>query len=621
MARSSSANGSSELLPRPAEGRFLLRALIAAIVVVGAIGAFVATATLLEVGKIAKAFRQNKTINVGPQVLTQAAAGAPETLLLVGDDRRPAPKGKPDAFVVPHSNEMLLVRLDPSKPTIAMLSIPRELKVTIYPHGARPYVGRINAAYTIGGIQLMTETIKRVIGVSINHVVVITFPHFKRAVDEMGCVYTTVDRRYYHSNVGSAQQYFEIDLQPGYQRLCGEQALQFVAYRHGDTSLVRDARDQRFLLDVKAQYGPTLLDNRDKFEQLFGRAVETDIHGVSQILSLAELLAQMAGRPVRQVHFDVNIGPSFDTATPEQINLAVNAFLHGVGKAAHRRVSAAVRGAQRGGAARGAGPGLSLTHTSSADLANARAAAVGMPFALEYPRVRNQPGGAAPDRLRNYMLYDEQGKPHDAYAVVIDRGTLGDFYNVQGTTWQDPPLLRNPSQTVQIGSRTYGLYYQGDNLRLVAWREGPAVYWISNTLTDAVPPAEMVAMAVQTTPVTGSGALSQGVTRPRKFVLPKRRAATAVGTVQTVGAGLGLVAFAGILALAVLWVRRRRSLRELRAHLEALARDEVQLRRRLAAAAGVPAPAPPAPAPPAPAPRVPAPRVPAPASRARASDT
>jgi LCP family protein required for cell wall assembly len=572
------------MLPPPAERRFLTRTLIASVVVVGAIGAFVATAALLEVGRIAKAFRQNKTINVGSHVLTQAAPGEPQTLLLVGDDRRPAPKGRPNQFVVPHSNEMLLVRLDPSKPTIAMLSIPRELRVTILPRGQRPYEGRINAAYTIGGIQLMTETIKRVIGVSINHVVVITFPHFKRAVDEMGCVYTTVDRRYFHSNVLSAEQYFEIDLQPGYQRLCGDQALQFVAYRHGDTSLVRDARDQRFLLDVKAQYGPTLLDNRDKFEQIFGRAVETDIHGVSQILSLAELLARMAGRPVRQVHFDVSIGPSYDTATPQQISSAVDRFLNGVAAGSKRRITTALQGARHRAAAPGGATGLSLVRTPSAELDHARAAAVGMPFALEYPRVRNQPGGVAHDRLRNYVLWDEQGKPHDAYAIVIDRGVLGDFYDVQGTTWQDPPLLRNPNQTVKIGSRTYGLYYQGDNLRLVAWREGAGVYWISNTLTDGVPPAEMLAMAEQTTSVTGSGALAQGRVKPRNFVLPKRVGATTGGTVQTIGGALGFVVFVGVVLLTLKWVQRRRNLRELRASLEELALAEAKLERRLVAA-------------------------------------
>ncbi len=53
--------------------------------------------------------------------------------------------------------------------------------------------------------------------------------------------------------------------------MCGSEALEFVSYRHGDDSLVRDARDQSLLLDVKQQYGPTLAGNVSKFEHIFGR--------------------------------------------------------------------------------------------------------------------------------------------------------------------------------------------------------------------------------------------------------------------------------------------------------------------------------------------------------------
>ena len=134
---------------------------------------------------------------------------------------------------------------------------------------------RLNAALIYGGMSLLLSTIKQLTGLSINHVVVIDFNQFKTAVDEIGCVYSTVDRRYYHVNTPSSQQYQEINLQPGYQKMCGTQALQFVSYRHGDTSLVRDARDQDFLLDVKKEYGPSLLDNIHKFERIFGQTVRS----------------------------------------------------------------------------------------------------------------------------------------------------------------------------------------------------------------------------------------------------------------------------------------------------------------------------------------------------------
>ena len=63
----------------------------------------------------------------------------------------------------------------------------------------------------------------------------------------------TVDKRYYHSKANpKGNSTSEINLKPGYQKLCGLEALEFVSNRHESTSLIRDARDQRFLLEVKA---------------------------------------------------------------------------------------------------------------------------------------------------------------------------------------------------------------------------------------------------------------------------------------------------------------------------------------------------------------------------------
>ena len=139
----------------------------------------------------------------------------------------------------------MLLRLDPDRNAIAVMSIPRDLKVEI------PGVGteKFNAAYTYGGPKLTLQVVKELTGLPINHVVNVDFLGFVRAVDAIGCVYVDVDRRYYHSNEGvpASEQYAEINVQPGYQLLCGKKALQYVRYRHTDTDLVRAARQQDFL--------------------------------------------------------------------------------------------------------------------------------------------------------------------------------------------------------------------------------------------------------------------------------------------------------------------------------------------------------------------------------------
>ena len=289
--------------------------------------------------------RVNKPLTVDRRVLARDYYGRPETLLLVGDDWRPATKYYPHA--VPHlANEMLLVRIDPGRPYISMMSIPRELWVPIQtPNGV---VGptRLNAAYT-GGLTYLLKTIKQVTGLSINHVIVATFGRFEKAIDELGCVYSTIDERYYHNNADGGDQYQNVDLQPGYQCLNGSEAEQFVSYRHTDTSQIRDARDQAFLLDVKKQYGPKLSGSIGRFEKIFGQTVQTDpgLDSPTEILNLADLLVSAAGLRVRQVPFLASPLPNGDlTATPLRSSKAFTTSY----AAGHRRRRGGRRRSRRG---------------------------------------------------------------------------------------------------------------------------------------------------------------------------------------------------------------------------------------------------------------------------------
>jgi len=204
---------------------------------------------------------------------------------------------------------------------------------------------RINSAYTYGwengggtagGVKLMVETIKHALGLTVNRVFITNFHKFAEAINAMGCVYTTVDKRYYHHNEPGGEQYFEINLQPGYQKLCGLEALEFVANRHESTSLIRDARDQRLLLEAKAEYGSSLLEHREKFERIFGKYVESTLAGEEQILQLLDLLIEAAGKPVRQVDPE-EIAHTFTIQTPpdtHETQLFVNVPLPGVSEKA-----------------------------------------------------------------------------------------------------------------------------------------------------------------------------------------------------------------------------------------------------------------------------------------------
>ena len=577
--------------------RFALGALIVVLLSAAATAAF----ALSEVSKVVQALGQHPAVKI-KQALQPTSQGAPQTLLLVGNDERPPPKGNPLGKVYPHSNEMLLVRIDPSKPTISMLSIPRELQVTFTAPNGEIITNRINSAYTYGsqeggttgGVKLMVETIKHLFSVSgpfpINHVFVTNFPNFKRAVSELGCVYMSVDRRYYHVNEPGGEQYFEINLQPGYQRLCGQEALEFVANRHEDTSLTRDARDQRFLLSVKGQYGASAFENREKLEQIFGKAVETDLHGTDQVLQLLELLAESAGKPVRQVPFHVNLLPSYDTATPEQIREAVTDFMSGTAALPTHQLNHEVHASAHVSHSRHAAqapPGL--TPTPSTVIAEARAKAAHLPFTVEVPRYQVSSAEAVPDLVRRYDIDAPHHHLYPSYVVVIDHGGLGEYYDVQGTTWSEPPLLGNPTEQIPIGSRHYSLFYDGEHIKTIAWHEHGGTYWIENTLTNGLSPQEMVTVAQQTQPVAAPaspGARPGGhVPSTRGVVVPSQpTATTSLG--EKVGAVAAFLVLAVLIALSVLVVRRRRELKDLHAQVTHALASESAARLRRGARAG-----------------------------------
>jgi len=105
----------------------------------------------------------------------------PSTFLVLGTDEGP---GREGPF---RSDAMMLVRTDPDEHRIALLSIPRDLRVEIPGRGP----DKVNAAYAYGGPTLAIRTVEALTGVPINHVVVVDFSQFKELIDTLGGV--TID--------------------------------------------------------------------------------------------------------------------------------------------------------------------------------------------------------------------------------------------------------------------------------------------------------------------------------------------------------------------------------------------------------------------------------------------
>jgi LCP family protein required for cell wall assembly len=481
--------------------------------------AFTATATavagLLEVKQITQYFDLTPALK-DPSIKIPAP-GAPQTLLIVGSDHR---YGTPGGNA--NSDTMMLVRMDPKSSTINVLSIPRDLRVLI-----NGVPNKLNAAYSSGGTSLLVKVLDTQVFPDLgklNHIVDVNFGGFARIVDALGCVYTDVDHRYYNNT--ALTDYSSIDLQPGYQKLCGQDALSFVRFRHTDSDIVREARQQDFIRWTKAQYGTgRLIADRDKLLKIFGQNTQTDhnLHTTDGLINLFVLALNMAGDQIKQISFPADIGGPCGATQVNPITRAVTTSPCYVtaSDAAERKVFQELMTPTRRSSGRTAKPPQHEAHkaTNSGLLADAadgaaQAKALGrVRMPVYYPAMivpgshycssftgNCNPGDEPAIEYthsypRRYLLRG-QGQKFPAYRMTLVKNPLlGQYYGVQGTTWKNPPLLGNPTQTETVGGKELMEFFTGRKLTLVAWRNSSGSYWISNTLTSDIPNKQMIGMA------------------------------------------------------------------------------------------------------------------------------
>jgi LCP family protein required for cell wall assembly len=469
-------------IPRPGLWKRLL--LGAALVIFASAGA-TAVAAFREIDKVVDALELGPELKLGKELAT-TDPGQPQTLMILGSDRRP--RANAEGAAGARSDTIMLVRLDPDKEATAIMSLPRDLKVEIPGHG----VDKINSAYELGGPKLTLRTVKRLTGLPVNHVINVSFGGFWRAVNAIGCVYADIDRRYFNDSA----EYTYIDVQPGYQRLCGRKALQYVRFRHEDNDLVRSARQQDFLRQAKQQVGTSeLIEKRDRLVRIFGRNTTTDtgLRSTAEVLRLLKLAVFSVDQPIREVHFEGQLGPSYVEASDAQVQGLVREFLQ-VEDTPGPRGQLRAKGERK------------RRRRSPEDLYLEDATGFGKDQAIQ--AVQQGAGGSLPvlylrTRTRGSLYAGPprvykiraNGRTYGAYRMVIKRGLVGEYYGLQGTTWKDPPILQDATETRKIGRREYELHYDGDRLRLVAWRTDKAAYWVSNTLLQTLSERQMMAIA------------------------------------------------------------------------------------------------------------------------------
>jgi LCP family protein required for cell wall assembly len=482
-------------------------------------GGATATVALNKVTTIAnEVFPTANQIHAAKGVIAESYDGEAQTFLLIGSDKRAKSHDRFDREDPPHSDTLLLVRLDPNQGQTSVMSIPRDLLATIRtPEGQVYYPEKINAAYTIGsylhgndgGARLATETVENLLGIKVNGVIDVTFKGFIEVVDSLGCIYVNVDHRYYNQNEGNeATNYTSINLQPGYQKLCYENALDYVRYRHTDSDFVRVARQQDFIRALREQVSSSdLIEEIDKVSKAVGRAITTTFSpSAAELIKLTKLIVFSQEKPLRQVKFRFSSeeqkidGVDYVTASQQNIHETVEDFLHGhqTVHVPHHLATAASSSSHHSHHSL-TPAAIGLYGASESLRGQAFNAAVSLPFPIVYPRL--QTGPATPEGIHTYTLEDPQRHRHHAFIEVFQQSTQGGYYDVEGMDWTDPPLIAHANQEVNLGGRHYIVVDDGSSIQVIAWKENGVLYWVNNTLLEELSNQQMLNIAQSAKPL------------------------------------------------------------------------------------------------------------------------
>jgi LCP family protein required for cell wall assembly len=171
------------------------------------------------------------------------------------------------------ADTIMLVHVDPALEKSIILSFPRDLWVEIPKHG----FDKINAAFeggiSGGGADLMAQTVANLTGLKVDHVLYVDLAGFQGIVDTLDGVDMCIPAYNANPATGRLQDPLTgLDIEPGCQRLDGQQALAYVRTRALPCDTIPDfariGRQQQFLRAVinqmlqpgKLLRAPTLIE-------------------------------------------------------------------------------------------------------------------------------------------------------------------------------------------------------------------------------------------------------------------------------------------------------------------------------------------------------------------------
>ena len=174
------------------------------------------------------------------------------TIIVAGLDRRPEQEDRAAL-----ADSLILLSIDPQTKSVGLLSIPRDLYVTVPGEEERQ---RINRAHLIGewrspnggGARLLQQTLYQNFGMRIHNYILLDFTAVIEAIDLLGGIEVTIDydiadERYPDMNFG----YDPFYLSAGTHQLDGYDALRFARTRHGNNDVRRAERQQQVIHAIR----------------------------------------------------------------------------------------------------------------------------------------------------------------------------------------------------------------------------------------------------------------------------------------------------------------------------------------------------------------------------------
>ncbi|GKV54123.1 transcriptional regulator [Sporosarcina sp. NCCP-2222] len=240
-------------------------------------------------------------------------------VMLLGSDARKDEDGRSDTLIVANYNQ--------KTEKVKLISIMRDTYVSIPGHGKQ----KMNAAFSIGGPELVRQTLKENFDLDVHYYAIVDFNGFPKMVDLIAPDGIEVEIPY------TMQHGIGMTLQPGKQTLHGEQLLGYVRFRHDKMSdFGRVARQQEALSKLKDEaVGFHSLVNLPKLLGTADAYVNTNLDKKT-ILSIAKgILENKSGSldtmriPVDHsfVDRDVNVGQVLDIDFEKNIQ-AIDDFLN-----------------------------------------------------------------------------------------------------------------------------------------------------------------------------------------------------------------------------------------------------------------------------------------------------